>query len=182
MPKLPVKKLSEKKIVSKKTITPPPIKKTSKRIVIKKKLSVFPNLAKIKNKALKEVQLYAKLKRTQRDDDGSLVIFLVDQKTWVPFSGGVHAGHCYPQKNFPHLAFDLYNIWPISQEMNSLQADRVGEWKSNLPVEHQSYLQSKSVDSFAKNCLRNHMYYHSQYEMYSLLNEQEYARLKIAKK
>ena len=93
------------------------IRKSLGRKPLKQKM---PSVAKIKNKAHSAVQKYAKL--SKMDAEG--YVTLMDTGERVKRNDPkVNAGHLYGKKNYPHLAFCLDNIRPISRRTNKKQGD-----------------------------------------------------------
>lgn len=145
--------------------------------VIKTKL---PTLSKMKNKALSEIQLYAKLIRAWTEM-WLPTVYLVDKKAATHISQSVNWWHVYGQRNYPHMAFEIDNIRPISWFSNKMQGDQIAQWKVNLPEDIQDKLQAMSDNKSAKNELRNHTFYQNIIDKYKKLNEIEQKRLWIGK-
>lgn len=131
-------------------------------------------VGKRKAKALAEAQLYSKLSRAFFIGK-ELVIRLADKQTVVNLldkegniRSDIQGWHCYPQKNYSQLAFDIKNIRPITKWTNWRQADTIGERKKNLPLETQIYLEEKSQEP---KPLRDGIWYREQYEKYKTLND-----------
>lgn len=153
---------NRKRIDKKKLILWKPIKPKAEKI------------GKWKSKALAEAQLYSKLSRAFfigkelviRLADKQIVVNLLDKEGNI--RSDIQGWHCYPQKNYSQLAFDIKNIRPISMWTNRRQADTIGEWKRNLPLEIQIYLEEKSQEP---KPLRDGIWYREQYEKYKTLND-----------
>lgn len=157
-----VSEYNRKRIDKKKLILGKPIKEK-----VEKK-------SKEKSKALKEIQLYSKLSRIEIRD-WVLMVWLADKNIYTDLldvewniRSDIQWWHCYPQKNYPQLAFDINNIRPISILTNRRQKDTIGEWKKNLPTETQIHLEKKSQEI---KQLRDCVWYREQYERYKTLND-----------
>jgi len=87
----------------------------------------------------------------------------------------------YPQHNYPHLAFLLDNIRPISANCNRQQLDTVANWidKTPLTTEEKAQLAEKAHDNGLKGELRNSQYYQGMYEKFKALNTIEKKRLAV---
>ncbi|HCB51686.1 TPA: hypothetical protein DEP21_03885 [Patescibacteria group bacterium] len=110
------------------------------------------------------------------------MILIVDKMIEVELTRKVNAGHCYPQRNYPQLAFDIRNVRPISNWENKKQADTIGNWVVNIPKETQKYLKKKSEDKEnkeEKNKLRDVNYFIDMYNLYHEKNKKEKERLGI---
>ena len=129
----------------------------------------LPDLTKIKNEAFKEFQEWTKLIKCQLSK-WKVIIYLQDKLCWVELSWLVNAGHIYPKQKYPHMAFDLRNVYPISSGTNYSQWDTIGEWIVNLPDRDQRYLKQLAEDKWKKNQLRKHDYYQAIVQKYKPLN------------
>ena len=131
----------------------------------------MPSVAKIKNKAHSAVQKYAKL--SKMDADG--YVTLMDTGERVKRNDPkVNAGHLYGKKNYPHLAFCLDNIRPISRWTNKKQGDMYWyEWADNVEAKigaEKFYIMQKIADDkIHKFIIYDHAYYQKQYEYYNWL-------------
>jgi hypothetical protein len=128
----------------------------------------------IKQLALREVCLYSKLARSDRNG----YVLQVDTGMVVKRSE-CQGGHAWPQHNFPHMAFLLDNIRPISPNGNRQQLDTIANWidKTPLPIERKNLLAQNAVDKELKNQLRDNKYYQGMYDMFKALNKIEKKRL-----
>lgn len=88
-------------------------------------------------------------------------------------------GHIYPKGNFPHLAFNLDNIRPISSYGNKKQLDSIADWIDKVPLPDfvKDTLKEQSTNQLAKNQIRDTQFYTEVYEKYRKLNEEEKLRL-----
>jgi len=142
------------------------IRKELGRKPLKQKM---PSVAKIKNKAHSAVQKYAKL--SKMDKDG--YVTLMDTGERVKRNDPkVNAGHLYGKKNYPHLAFCLDNIRPISRWTNKKQWDMYWyEWADNVEAKigaEKFYIMQKIADDkIHKFIIYDHAYYQKQYEYYN---------------
>lgn len=148
---------------------------TAKR---KRKIPEDKTVGKVKTKALAEIQKYAKLSRAFRTDKWIMIV-VYDTMNQVPLDWNVNGGHVYSQKNYPQLAFEEQNIWPITKRWNKKQLDTTAEWKKNLPLNTQNYLEERSKDKSGKNELRDRAFYEEIIAKYKKLNENELLRLNI---
>jgi len=139
----------------------------------------MPSVAKIKNKAHSEVQKYAKLSVC----DAEWYVILVDTGERLKWNDKrVQAGHRYPKKNYPHLAFDLANIHPIKSWTNKRQGDQLWyEWEAQFVTKIGGkkfvILESLANNSSLKNQIRQHQYYQTMYETYKKLNDDLLSKL-----
>lgn len=139
----------------------------------------MPSITKIRNKAHSAVQKYAKL--SKMDADGYVIT--VDTKERLKRNDPkVQAGHHRPKQKYPHMAFDIDNIYPITAWNNKRQGDMIGyERKDNLIalIGQAKYdmLESKANNKSLKNQVRQHQYYQTMYETYNNLNLQLLAKL-----
>jgi hypothetical protein len=134
----------------------------------------MPDLGKIKNKAHSAVQKYAKLSKADKDG----YVLTVDTKERLKRNDPkVQAGHHRPKQKYPHMAFDIDNIYPITAWNNKRQGDMIGyERKDNLIAligqDLYDRLESKANNKSLKNQVRQHQYYQTMYETYNNLNLQ----------
>lgn len=139
----------------------------------------LPSVAKIKNKAHSEVQKHAKLSVCDKD----WYVILVDTGERLKRNDKrVQAGHWYPKKNYPHLAFDLMNIHPIKSWTNKRQGDQLGhEWREQFIAKIWNnkfiILESLANNASLKNQIRQHQYYQTMYETYKKLNDDLLSKL-----
>lgn len=140
---------------------------------------------KMKDKALAEIQLYAKLSRAFIDEFGNIMIYVMDKCKFIflvidgKIDRYINWGHVRWQKNYPHMAFEIDNIWAITSFSNKQQGDQIAQWKDNLPIDIQTKLSCMSIDDSAKNKLRDHMFYQNVIDKYKALNANEKQRLWI---
>lgn len=145
------------------------IRKSLGRKPLKQKM---PSVAKIKNKAHSAVQKYAKL--SKMDAEG--YVTLMDTGERVKRNDPkVNAGHLYGKKNYPHLAFCLDNIRPISRRTNKKQGDMYWyEWEKAVEAKIWSEawldLYMKAENKQKKALVRDHNYYQGMYETYNAWN------------
>jgi len=138
--------------------------------VYKKEVKLVVPKATWKSKAFKEVCKFAKLCRA----DSKWMVTQVDTGKLVHRSECV-GGHIYPKGNFPHMAFLVNNIRPISMRWNKKQLDNIANWIDNTPLaeEDKESLKAFSKNEFAKNKLRDSQYYQEMFELYKSKNEKE---------
>lgn len=145
------------------------IRKELGRKPLKQKM---PSVDKIKNKAHSAVQKYAKLSKM----DAEWYVTLMDTGERVKRNDPkVNAGHLYGKKNYPHIAFDLDNIRPISRWTNKKQGDMYWyEWADNVErhiwPERWLDLTMKAENKQKKALVRDHNYYQGMYETYNAWN------------
>lgn len=149
---------------------------TSKR---QKKIPEDKTIWKVKSKALKEIQKYAKLSRAYIFW-WVIMIFLYDKQISVVLDKKVNWWHVFSQRNYPQLAFDIRNIRPISSWGNRKQLDTTAERIVNIPDKDQEYLKQKSIKKLDKNTIRDRKFYIEIIEKYKKLNEIEEKRLLIS--
>ena len=142
---------------------------------------VLPTLGKMKSKALTAIQRFCVLLETIRTDEG-LKVYVYDKEMRVPLDRTVNWGHVYPKSNFANMMFDEANIYPITSRENKRQWDMKAEWRFNLPLVIQNYLEEQSKDKSQKWRLRSYNDYLEVYEKYKSLVEQEENRLQIEHK
>jgi len=149
-----------------------------KKILGKEAKAVMPTKKKMKDKALEEIQRYAKLSRAGITSDW-VFINIWDKSTpaIVELTKHVNWWHVYGQKNFPHMAFEIDNIRPISWFSNKMQGDQIAQWKVNLPMDIQNRLEILAADKESKNQIRDHKFFQDIIDKYKALNEIEYKRL-----
>lgn len=134
----------------------------------------------MKSKALAEIQKYAKLSRAYLDWD-KIMIYLYDKKITVELDKKVNWWHCYPQRNYPQLAFEVNNIRPISARWNKTQADNIAFWKINLPRAVEITLDEIAKKKILKNQIMDHRFYQDIIDKYKKLNAVEKERLGLNK-
>lgn len=151
---------------------------TSKR---KRKMPTYSEKTKRKKKALSEFQKFAKLSRAYVNNN-KICVVLMDKMKEVELSWNVHWWHCFPQWNYPQLAFDIDNCRPISWWWNRQQLDTVGLRLENLKPSIQDYLKDKSENKQEKRSDRDSDFYIEKYNQYKILNKRECERLWISYK
>lgn len=111
----------------------------------KKTSNVSDSLTKNKKEAYKWFQLYIRLLRS--DEKGYLK--LADNGRRV-FYTNCDAGHIYSKHNFPHIAFEEINCYPISKWTNKLQGDSIWSRQRNIKtpkeIEELELLSMKKYD------------------------------------
>jgi len=122
----------------------------------------------MKQKAFREFQLLMRL--VNADDDGHVT--LVDTGQRVHYTK-CDAGHYYPKKNYPHLAFEGINCYPISKNTNKLQGDNVGiRWREQLlnriGQEEMDKLDALANDQKAKSEVLDNNYYRKMYDWFKV--------------
>ena len=126
------------------------------------------NIKKIKQKAFEEVQRYAKLSRLLE----WWMLLQVDTWKILPWKKS-QWWHIYWKKNFPHMAFKLLNIRPISQRCNKIQGDTIATriektWMTKKQIKR---LKDMSEDKEAKNKILDWDYYRMQHSRFKELND-----------
>jgi len=150
------------------------MRKNKKRKVYGKKAIQNKSNEKIKQKAFSEVQKRAKLSRT----DKNWTLIRVD--TWKRVHRRkVQWGHIYSKKNFPMLAFEILNIWPIGAMTNKLQWDTTADWIDKTPLTEieKGYLKQKSENKTLKHKLLDREHYQGMYDKYKKLNDKRLEEL-----
>lgn len=102
-----------------------------------------------KKKAFEAIQYLSKIARADWDwlvlqRDTMKVVHWAECQWW----------HIFPKKNYPHMAFLLDNIWPISQWWNYKQLDNIWyeRWFNTwIGMKRLAELEEMSKDKLAKN-------------------------------
>lgn len=140
--------------------------------------SKLPQKINWKKKALKEIQLFAKLLRA-RNHEKKIIVWVYDKNCFEILDRRVNAWHCFGQHNHPQLAFDIDNIRPITSNMNRSQWDQDWNRIYNLPDDIQNYLRDKAKDKSEKRISYTDTDYIYFLEKYRRLNVEECKRLWI---
>ena len=131
----------------------------------------------IKTKAINEFQKRSKLVRA--DSEGT--VLLADKLLRVHWKESV-AWHYFPKQNFPHMIFDIDNLWPITSWTNYNQLDAEGTiWKRQLIIviwqERFDSLEQKANAKEGKGVIMGDREYQRIYDHYKAENAVHKKRL-----